>query len=34
LKEGHTEFVLDWDKKRSRDSLPPYSRDFLRILKH
>jgi len=34
LKEGHTEFVLDWDKKRPRDSLPPYSRDFLRILKH
>jgi acetyl esterase/lipase len=34
LREGHTEFVLDWDEKRPRDSLPAYSRDFLRILKH
>jgi len=35
LKQGHTEFVLDWDSKaRSEDSLPPYSRDFLRVLKH
>lgn len=40
LKEGHVDFVLNWNEKgapkkntKGRDHLEPYTRDFLRVLK-
>jgi len=40
LKEGHVDFVLNWNEKgaakkatEGRDHLEPYTRDFVRVLK-